>query len=293
MVIIGLKKLKKQQEIQRYVDEHNIRKTYIFYFKKFKYEYNLKNTEVEYIEYSDIIMYKYFYRLLEEIDGNCLIVCDEIMRTQNRSDLTYNCMHHYINQVDGNVIVFEYLPIIDDKENMMILLDLNTPQKYKGKSFDYNLLQVEDVRIKPVRLKFNWNNISTTDKQKEKYNKKRDNLFDTLGNKDPDTIPRALQLLAGDYKKTCIENDKLYIARNKRHKLDNVFSYNDEIKKGYYIIIDTHYRRLDFIDFLKKSEMTKLDYIATDLSIDNIVMNSLTTWKARLDSIYAKANIYK
>lgn len=293
MVIIGLKKLKKQQEIQSYVDEHNIRKTYIFYFKKFKYEYNLKNTEVEYIEYSDIIMYKYFYRLLEEIDSNCLIVCDEIMRTQNRSDLTYNCMHHYINQVDGNVIVFEYLPIIDDKENMMILLDLNTPQKYKGKSFDYNFLQVEDVRIKPVRLKFNWNNISTTDKQKEKYNKKRDNLFDTLGNKDPDTIPRALQLLAGDYKKTSIEDDKLYIARNKRHKLDNVLSYNDEIKKGHYIIIDTHYRRLDFIDFLKKSEMTKLDYIATDLSIDNVVMNSLTTWKARLDSIYAKANIYK
>lgn len=293
MILIGLKKSKKQREIQSYIDTHNIKKTYIFYFKKFKYEYKLKNTDVEYIEYEDIEKYVYFYRLLEEIDGDCLIVCDEIMRTQKRNDLTYNCMHHYINQVDGNVLVFEYLPFIEDKENMMILFDFNTPQKYKGKSFDYNLLQVEDVRISPVKIKFNWINMQTTDKQKEKYNKKRDSLFDNLGNKDPDTIPRALQLLAGDYKKQGIEDDKQYIARNKRHKLDNVLSYNSKISKGNYIVIDTHYRRLDFIDFLKKSEMTKVDYIATDLSIDNVIIDGLIGWKARLDSIYAKANLYK
>ena len=80
MVIIGLKKLKKQQEIQRYVDEHNIRKTYIFYFKKFKYEYNLKNTEVEYIEYSDIIMYKELIKFDEMIkDGSLLEAVEKVV----------------------------------------------------------------------------------------------------------------------------------------------------------------------------------------------------------------------
>lgn len=292
MIRIGLGKLQKQKEIQKIVDNNEIKKVYVFYFKKFKYEYSLKNTEVEYIEYSDIIMYKYFYRLLEEIDKTSLIVCDEIMRTQKRNDLTYNCMHHYINQC-GVVAVFEYFPIIDDKENMMILFDFNTPQKYKGKPFDYNLLQVEDVKIKPIKIKYNWINITTTDKQKEKYEKKKEYLFENLGQKEVSTIPRSLQLLVGDFKKSAIKSDKVYIARNKRFKLDNVFSYNEDIKQQDYIVLDVHYRRLDFNDFLKKSKMTTINYIATDIKIDNVIMNDLTSWKARVDSIYAKANIYK
>lgn len=290
MLRIGLNKSEKEQEIQKLIKEKNIKKTYIFYFKKFKTRYEI-DSEVEYIEYNSIIMYKYFYRLLEEIESDSLIVCDCIMRTQNRSDLTYNCMHHYLNQTE-NRLVFEYFPIIDKKENMMILIDLNTPNKYKGKGFSYDILQEEDIKIKPIDIKINWIDFKTTDKQKSRYERNKDSLFDNLGNKDPDTIPRKLQLLVGDFKKELVEEDKIYIARNKRHKLDNVFSYNDKIEKKHYIVIDTHYRRLDFNDFLRKTEMTTIDYISTDLSIDNVIKNSLMDWKERCEGIYAKANLY-
>ena len=64
-----------------------------------------------------------------------------------------------------------------------------------------------------------------------KKNKKNE-LFDNLGNKDPDTIPRNLQLLAGDFKKK--SNWTKYVARNKRFKLDNVFTYDEITKKWLY-----------------------------------------------------------
>lgn len=111
MIRIGFTHEQKQQVIDAYLSEHTIRKVYCFYYKHFPYRYDI-NTEIEYIEYSDIEMYKYFYRLLEEIDENCLIVIDELMRTRNRAELIYNCSHHYLNQTPHR-IVFEYFPIVE------------------------------------------------------------------------------------------------------------------------------------------------------------------------------------
>lgn len=61
-----------------------------------------------------------------------------------------------------------------------------------------------------------------TEKDRARYEKKKEHLFDNLGDKDPDTIPRNLQLLAGDMKARVLDPEKLYVARNKRLRLDNV-----------------------------------------------------------------------
>jgi hypothetical protein len=147
MVRIGLSQKEKQNEIDAYLSTHDIKKIYVFFYKAFPIKFKT-DREIEYIEYADIEMYKFFYRLLEEINETSLIVMDECMRTQNRSELIYNCAHHYLNQTPHHII-FEFLPIIETKDDFMILLDFDNPGKYKGKSFDYNCLQTEDVRVKP------------------------------------------------------------------------------------------------------------------------------------------------
>ncbi len=269
---------------------HDIRQVKVFYFKR-PAQYDFGGLDkAEYIEWSDIIMYKFFYRLLEEIDKNTLIIIDELMRTQNRNDLTYNCTHHYLNQTPHRII-FEYFPIIEDKEDFMILLNFENKDKYKGKGFEYGYLYDEDIKMKPHKIKLELINIEVTEKEIEKYEKRKLELFDNLGNKDPDTIPRNLQLLAGDFKKKAIEVGKLYVARNKRFKLENVYTY-DEITKNDYIVIDMHYRRISFNDFLKTTQIEKIEYLNTILSIDTHVVNEFMKWKARLDSIYAQASLY-
>jgi hypothetical protein len=175
----------------------------------------------------------------------------------------------------------------------MILLDFENKGKFKGKSFDYLYLQNEDIRIKPFKVKLESINVEITDKDKERYESKRNQLFDNLGQKDPDTIPRSLQLFAGDLKKKVIASEELYVARNKRFKQDNVYSYDDIDKQGNYIVIDMHYRRLNFNDFLKTTQMNRIKYLSTVLSIDNVIITEFSKWKARLDSIYAQASLYK
>lgn len=291
MIRVGLSQREKQKELSEYLANNEISKVYCFYFKKFKPIYNVP-CEVEYIEYADIEMYKFFYRLLEEINNKSLIIMDGCMRTQNRSELIYNCAHHYLNQTPHKII-FEFFPIIETKDDFMILLDFENKGKYKGKAFEYIYLQQEDIKIEHFKIKLDIQNIDITDKDYERYEKKKESLFDNLGSKDPDTIPRTLQLFAGDLKKMAIEADKQYVARNKRLKLDNVLSYDDITSKGNYIIIDTHYRRLNMNDFIKVSGMNKIKYLCTPFSIDKVIIDEFTKWKARLDAIYAQASLYK
>lgn len=290
MIRIGLEPKEKQKVVDEYLSNNNINKVYCLYYRDFKPSYKT-DCEIEYVEYADIIMYKYFYRLLEEIDDKKLIIVDGCMRTQNRSELTYNCVHHYLNQTPHKII-FEHFPIIDSKDDFMILLDFENKGKYKGKSFDYIFLHDEDIKIKPRKIKLNTIPVEISEKDFENYEKKKEYLFDNLGNKDPNTIPRELQLFAGNLKKRAIQPDKLYVARNKRFKLDNVLTYNEIAGKGDYIVIDTHYRRLNMNDFLRISGMSTIKYLCTTLSIDNVIVNEFSKWKARLDAIYAQASLY-
>jgi len=291
MIRIGLSSREKQKVVDAYLQTHDIKKIYCFYFKKFPIKFKV-DCDIEYIEYADIEMYKFFYRLLEEIDGTSLIIMDECMRTQNRSELIYNCAHHYLNQTPHRII-FEFFPIIDNKNDFMILLDFENKGKYKGKSFDYVFLQSEDILIKPFRVKLEPINVEITDKDIERYNKKKEQLFDNLGDKDPDTVPRSLQLFVGGLKKKSIDPNELYVARNKRFKLDNVKTYDEIDKQGNYIVIDTDWRRLNFNDFLKTTRMTRIKYLSTVLSIDNVIITEFSKWKARLDAIYAQASLYQ
>ena len=289
MIRIGFTHEQKQRAIDEYLSEHHIKKIYCFYYKDFPYRYNV-DTEIEYIEYADIEMYKYFYRLLEEIDQDCLIIIDELMRTRNRSELIYNCLHHYLSQTPHR-IVFEYFPIIEEVEDFMILLNFENKDKYYGKGFHFLYLQEEDIMMIPREIELNVIPVETTERERKQYEMKKEKMFETLGNKHPDVIPRNLQLLAGDFKKKSIQSQHIYVARNKRHKLENVVTYKDIEKNNHYIIIDFHYRRVNFNDFLKFTGIAKVDYLCTSLPIDQYYVNEFNRWKVEVESLYAKASL--
>lgn len=285
-ILLGLNQTEKQSEISRYVEHNEIKKVYCFSFPRFWLPREQSDL-FEQIQYSDIIMYKFFYRLLEEIDDHSLIVVNECLRTQNRNDLTYNCLHHYLNQTPHRLI-FEYFPFIEDKQDFMTLMDFSDRGRYRGHEFSEDYLLEADIRIKPHRFNLEVIDVPTTPDMTTAYNKKRDALFDGLGKKDPDTIPRNLHLFAGTYKKPHIESDQKYVARNSRFGKDNITVYK-EITSGNYTIIDFPYRRIDFNDFLKASGMHDLRCISTDLKIDRYYIDWFNDWKRRLDEFYGMA----
>ena len=245
---------------------------------------------VEKFGWADCILYRVFYKLLGRIDNTYLIVINEFMRSKNASALEYNCIEKYTGQTP-HIMTFEYFPVIDSRKDFMTLINLDTSKRFKSVSIndmDFSLIHVEGVRRQPV-LKAD--EIQLTEKDKDAYRKKVEALFDNLGNKDPDTIPREAHIWTGKYKKKEIKEDKKYSARNARFKMDNVITY-DDIKPGeQYKIIDFCHRRLSFNDYLKRSGADKVEYISTGLSIDAVYINQYEEWKKECEYIYDKTGI--
>lgn len=287
---VGLSPEEKQAVLAAYLKTYPIKKIYIFYWPAFKHEYDV-GLPVEYIEYKDIIMYKFFYRLLEEIDDSCLIVMDECMRTQSRGDLTYNCAHHYLNQTSHKA-VFEYFPFIEEPADFLILLDFLNKGKYKGKGFDWAMLAGEDINVKPAIISLEVETIAITAKQKEAYEAKKEGLFAGLGIRDPDTIPRNLHVFVGGFKKPFLEKGKYYLARNARLGLPNVETYDQfTARPEPPILIDFPHRRLDLNDYLKKIKSAQLKFLSSGLKVDLYYIQTFYEWKERVEAFYAHAKV--
>lgn len=289
MIRIGFNTEAKQLEINKYLDANpDIKKIIVLYHKNFKEQFEA-NKPIEYIEYADIIMYKFFYRLLEEIDNTHLIIVNECMQTQNRRELTYNCAHHYLNQTEHK-IVFENFPFIESQEDFMILLDFQNKNKYKGKSFDWNFILNKDIEITRHNLKFESLEIPLTAEQKDEYLKKKEELLNDLKSKDPNILPRELHLWLGQFKKHYIKADKKYLARNSRFKADNIETYRG-VKNANLIVIDFPCRRLDFIRYLKDTKTNKVAFLNTCTGADEWYFGDYTKWNERLEEFYAKTSV--
>lgn len=290
MIRIGFNSDEKQAEIERYLRDHEIKQAFVFYPEVFPLTINTLSVPVDFIEYRDIIEYKPFYHLLEVVDPSTLLIFNECLRTQKRSDLTYNCAHHYANQTP-HVMVFEHFPFIEDVGDFMILLDFQTPGKYKGRSFDYQYLRDEDVKVITQKLSTVTINMTLSEEDIQKYEKKKNSLFKNIGNGDPDTIPRQLHIFAGDFKKKVLVPGLNYVARNDRFKLPNVTVYRS-IEPKDYTVIDFPHRRIDFNDFLKKTKMTDVHFINSGLKVDSYYLRELKDWIRRLEDFYVKASLY-
>ena len=251
----------------------------------------LGDVPIRQIEYDEVIMYRTFYPLLEEINQDYLLVVNEFMRTRNRNDLTYNCLRHYLNQC-GHTIVFEYFPFIETVDDFMILLDFDTKSKHKGFGFQSSYLDEEDILCRRHNFLLDVALVPLPAEAHEQYEKKKETLFDGLGSKDPDTVPRQLHIFCGKWKRPMIEPGHEYVARNARFSRPNVTTFPNAQYGHRYLMLDFPHRRMDMNDFLRRTGQEKLSFLSTGLSVDEYYTNAFEDWRQRLEAFYAQAGIY-
>ncbi|MFA5922343.1 MAG: hypothetical protein WC856_13790 [Methylococcaceae bacterium] len=284
MIFIGLTDPEKNTRIMNYCESHAIDKVFILSPKKFYFDCEFENSEV--IEYADIIEYRYFYRLLQEINSSTLIVINECLRTQNRYDLTYNCIRHFLNQAKHQLI-FQWLPLIDDIQDFMILFDFDTRSRWKREKFDIDLLENCRIEIQPKRIELNRIDVTTDATLKNAYQREKTKLVDGIGIKDPHTIPRNLYLMSGKARMQRVVIGEHYIGRNDRFKIGMQTYKESAYQDTPYTVFEFPHNFIDFADFVALSKQTVFNVLVAGLKVDDWYFDRYNQWTKRLNDGYA------
>lgn len=297
MIYLGYTEPEKRRVIADYCAANDITKTVVISPRQFQLVINGADN----VEYDEVIMYRTFYRLLQQIDSSTLIVLDEVLRTQNRYDLSYNCIRNYLNQT-RHQLVFQQLPLIDERDDFMILFDFVTRSRWKRQKFDADLIRDNtQVMIRPLPIAFSRIAVPTSAATKKRYAKERARRFATIGARDPHTIPRNLYLIGGKDKLAYIDAQAqpqlslfadttvsgLYVARNKRLNRDNIATYNDAVTGPVYTIVEFPHRFIDFSDFVKRTGQPGGGVLVADLKVDEWYYGRYTAWSERIHETYS------
>ena len=298
-IYLGHTQEQKQQLVADYIAAHDIQKTVVIAPDRFP----LPIAGAEHVRFADVIMYVTFYRLLQEIDRQTLVVLHECLRLQNRYDLSYNCIRNYLNQTPHS-LVFQTLPQIDEQEDFMILFDFATQSRWKRRRFEPGLiLENAEVYVTPHNLSFQPIAVPTSAAAKQRYETEREQRFAGLGAKDPHTLPRNLYQIGGKDKLAYIAAQQgrqpslwdetvstpaSYVARNKRLGNDSIVTY-DDVQPGAapYTILEFPHRFIDFCDFVAYTGQTASAVLVADLKVDHWYFTRYTAWKERIHATYA------
>lgn len=284
MIYLGYKEFEKRRIIDEYCNSHSIEKVFIFSPSKFPITCDFCNNET--VEWADIVMYKYYYRLLQEINDRSLVVINECLRTQNRYDLSYNCLRLYLQQA-GHQLIFQYLPIIDTAGDFMVPFDFDTRSKWKREPISAELLRECRCEVKRIELSLNCIDVPVAPRTRELYEKKKRQLIDNLGLKDPHTIPRNLHLVGGSAKVDRVNQGGYYVGRNNRFKIPNMKTYREISFPDTYTVFEFCHNFIDFSDFLSLSKQTSIDVLVADLKVDRWYFQRYQNWIERINETYS------
>jgi hypothetical protein len=286
VIYLGLNNQEKDARIHDYCAAHAIEKVYILSPAKFRFDCAAPNAEQ--IEYNEIILYKFFYRLMQEINPASLIVVNECMRTQNRYDLTYNCIRHFLNQT-RHQLIFQYLPVIDTAEDFMILFDFDTRSQWKREKFETAPLREARVVARPVPVSLTSLAVPTSDALQAEYARKKAALIDGIGLKDPHTIPRNLHLIGGKAKAQFLQAEggtRNYLGRNDRLKLPGLQTYKEDAYPNTpYCVVEFCHNFIDFADVITLSGQSAFDVAVTDLKVDQWYFARFQDWARRVQDV--------
>lgn len=284
MIGIGLSVDEKRESIARYCTERGIRR--VFGLSPLAFQFPCDAPGFEWIEWADIIRYRYYYRLLQEIDRDTLVVVNECLRTQNRHDLTYNCIRNFLHQTTHQ-LVFQRLPLIDTFDDFMILFDFDTRSRWKREKWRPEFLGEVELEVRPLAPRLRRIDVPTDAKTKDAYAREKRKLIDNIGLKDPHTIPRNLHLFAGKAKLSVVAEASRYVGRNNRFKLPNLETYDDAVGQAERTVFEFCHRFIDFSDFLARTDTLELDVLVSDLKVDVWYFERFTAWAKRLEGAYA------
>lgn len=280
----------KEQVVRRYVAEHGIEHVIIFYpglgWK------TLEIDDAEYITFAETIRYRTYYPLLQRIDNSYLLVMDECMRVKKRRGLNYNCINYYGNQTSHR-LVFEWLPIIDEYDDFMILLDFIDKARWRFKHFDFSCLDEVPVTFMARRYSIFRVNCPIPANGKEQYEAKKRELFENLGDGDPDTIPGELEQFVGKFK-GITDPEITHITHKRKLKGNSVRLLEKSLQpiQGEVIFVDLPFRQKQFNDFLVKTNVSRFGFLHTGLPVDNYFYNRYEGWCNNVNEFTAKAGFF-
>lgn len=302
MIVLGADAARKRATIDEALHREGLERLVVLSPERFHFPYDPpEGVAAEWVEWDDIIEYRFFYRLVQEIDNHTLVVVNEGLRTRNRYDLTYNCVRHFLNQT-RHQIIFQYFPLIEDREDFMILFDFDTRSRWKREPFRSELLGEAQIYCEPVPVRLLRVDVPTPDRTRRAYEKKRADLFASLGLRDPHILPRHLHQVAGRDKARFFAEAPLLagpasrwlVGRNNRLKLPGLRTYRDgAFPEGPahggpgYTIFEFCHARGRFADFLSLSGQTELPVLVADLKVEHWYFERYARWEATLHDAYA------
>lgn len=284
MIRLGYSVDQKQSTITEYCTSHGIKK--VFGLSPVRMQFPCDAPGFEWIEYADIIRYRHYYRLLQEIDRDTLVVVNECLRTQNRYDLTYNCIRKFLFQTQHRII-FQHLPLIDTFDDFMVLFDFDTRSERKFQKWTPSFRKEVDLQVQPAHVRFHTVEITADRKSHAAYEKRKRELIDGIGTKDPHTIPRNLYLSTGALRLRHVDPGAWYVGRNARFKLPNLQTYRDTTFTRQYEVFEFCHNFVDFAEFLALSRQETFRVLVADLKVDQWYFHRYRDWSQRLADAYA------
>lgn len=294
MIHLGLDDAAKGALVQRYREEHAIRKVYVLSPARFAPTWAAEhmtdpNTQCDgrgglFIDWPDLILYRYYYKLLQEIDRETLVVINECLRTQDRNSLTYNCIRNYLNQTP-HVLVFQYLPLIDTIEDFMTLFDFATKSRWKREKFRRDLLAEARIHVAPVPVEIAPVRVPVDDKVRAAYAKEKAALLTEVRgdpDKDPHLIPRNLLLVSGKAKLPHVDPARRYVGRNNRFKLPNLETYRDAAGAGERVVLELPHNFIELADFLAVSRQHRVEVLVADTKAEDWYLRRFQDWAERV-----------
>jgi hypothetical protein len=196
-------------------------------------------------------------------------------------------------------LVFQQLPLIDSREDFMILFDMDTHSRWKRQPFDAAMIREQtQVFVHPLPIGFTRIGVPTAPATKKKYERERERLFTNLGSKDPHTVPRNLYLLGGRDKLAYIQAGRQpslfetfstrgpYVARNKRLGHPDIVPYHEVQTETAYTILEFPHRFIDFCDFVRRTNQAQSTVLVADLKVEEWYYRRYADWSERIHAVY-------
>lgn len=295
MILVGFDAASVQSEVVRYVGAHPIRRVVVIATERFAPSWEMPVAH-EVVPWSEVQKYRTFYRLLQEIDGDTLVVVFEGLRSQDRQSLDANCVRHYLRKTPHRIIA-QRLPIIDALDDVMVLVDWSNDSRWKRERARPELLRDVECQVRPIDLRFEVIAVETTPKERDAYAREKRALIDGIGLRDPHTIPRNLALLGGKAKARWARAwgdaaddapPRRYLGRNTRLGLSPFDTYEAaRAGEGPYTVVEFCHRTLDFCDAVTATGQSRFDVLVTDLKVDAWYFDRFTAWAGRVRDAYA------
>ena len=282
MIYLGKTPDGKSKIISSAIQRNSIKKVVICSPTKFNFDLRV-DVPSKWIDWPEIIMYRTFYPLLQEIDARTLVVVNECLRVQDRYDLTYNCIRHYLNQA-GHVLVFQWLPCIDTMQDFMALFDFATGSRWKRVGWDIDPPEPVGLSIVERTPTFEVVSVPTSAMLHAQYQAERDKLFAALGAKDPHTLPRNLLMVGSKARAAHAPPMATLLGRNTK---TGAQPYKAEAyPSAPYTLLELPHAFGDMADVSSLSGQTHFPVLACDLRADRWYIERYTQWAQRIQDGY-------